>query len=241
MYEFGTAGYCVFARDVQPDAFIKGTLTWTDPPASPSSLISLVNNLDLQLIVDDIAYFGNALYGSSGYQQADFVNTVEQVDTKMFRIPVVEGKLYHFKVLGSNIPVSPQPYSMVVRGSGVKLQQTRCPDCVRAGDSQVCPITNGVGMQICGSDLFYSRCDVLTCNTDYTYNSGVSIVIFSFYFFPMLYMLIHFLDQRMCLHVVSQLRVRNRIRHMCYHGVDLRIIRLHCNSLPQTYYLHRGR
>jgi hypothetical protein len=41
---------------------LKVTLVWYDYPASPSSLISLVNNLDLELELNGIAYFANAMY-----------------------------------------------------------------------------------------------------------------------------------------------------------------------------------
>jgi hypothetical protein len=41
---------------------LKATLVWYDYPASPASLISLVNNLDLALELNDIAYYANAMY-----------------------------------------------------------------------------------------------------------------------------------------------------------------------------------
>jgi hypothetical protein len=70
--------YCVMASNVQydstfffffpntsfcrPAAFLKVTLVWFDYPASPASLISLVNNLDLELELNDIGYYANAMY-----------------------------------------------------------------------------------------------------------------------------------------------------------------------------------
>jgi hypothetical protein len=41
---------------------LKVTLVWYAYPASPSSLISLVNNLDLLLELNDDGYFANAMY-----------------------------------------------------------------------------------------------------------------------------------------------------------------------------------
>jgi hypothetical protein len=46
----------------RPGAFLKATLVWYDYPASPSSLISLVNNLDLEMELNDVVFFANALY-----------------------------------------------------------------------------------------------------------------------------------------------------------------------------------
>ena len=45
---------------------IKAVLVWTDPPASAAAYISLVNNLNLELDVNNTIVYGNAmLFGSS--------------------------------------------------------------------------------------------------------------------------------------------------------------------------------
>jgi hypothetical protein len=41
---------------------LKVILVWYDYPASPAALISLVNNLDLELELNEIGYFANAMY-----------------------------------------------------------------------------------------------------------------------------------------------------------------------------------
>lgn len=49
--------FCFTSKD-----FFKTTITWMDYPASPAAKISLVNNLDLQVITDDnTIYYGNGV------------------------------------------------------------------------------------------------------------------------------------------------------------------------------------
>ena len=81
-------------------------LTWTDPPASLSASIQLVNDLDLTVIgPDGTTYHGNN--NSSG----DRINNVEGV---IISSPPV-GQ-YQIQVEAFNIPVSSQSYALAVAG-----------------------------------------------------------------------------------------------------------------------------
>ncbi len=72
--------------DVKRDMPLKISLVWADPPASPYAGVSLVNNLDLEVISPSgVRYFGNINY-SNGYSTPaqigdtfDTLNNFEQV------------------------------------------------------------------------------------------------------------------------------------------------------------------
>eukprot|EP01080_Neovahlkampfia_damariscottae_P009435 gene9435-1641_t len=90
--------YCVKVKNNGP---IKITLVWTDPPATTSASISLVNNLDL-LAYDDHEHFGN--------NRMDDRNTAEQIELKN----VKAGQTIAILVKGSHIPIGPQKYALVI-------------------------------------------------------------------------------------------------------------------------------
>jgi uncharacterized repeat protein (TIGR01451 family) len=80
-------------------------LAWTDPPASLSASVDLVNDLDLVVTgPDNTTYYGNSL-------NADRRNNVEGI--------VIDNPAlgqYTVTVSAFNVPVSSQPYALVVGG-----------------------------------------------------------------------------------------------------------------------------
>jgi subtilisin family serine protease len=80
---------------------LKITLVWTDYPAAANAVTTLVNNLDLTVTGPGGTYYGNGA--------VDYVNNVEQVELSS---PPVG--LYTIKVSGTNIPLGPQPFALVI-------------------------------------------------------------------------------------------------------------------------------
>jgi hypothetical protein len=81
-------------------------LAWSDPPASLSASVQLVNDLDLVVTgPDGSTYHGNSV--TSG----DRTNNVEGV---IIANPA-EGS-YTIEVMGYNVPIAAQPYALVVGG-----------------------------------------------------------------------------------------------------------------------------
>jgi hypothetical protein len=81
-------------------------LTWTDPPASLSASVQLVNDLDLEIVgPDGQTYYGNTV--ASG----DRTNNVEGV---VIANPAV-GR-YEIRVRAFNVPISSQPYALATGG-----------------------------------------------------------------------------------------------------------------------------
>jgi uncharacterized repeat protein (TIGR01451 family) len=97
---------------VADDQPLRVMLTWTDPPASLSASIQLVNDLDLIVIgPDGQAYYGNNI--ASG----DRINNVEGVIVS--KPPV--GR-YEIQVQAFNIPIASQPYALAVAGPLARLE-----------------------------------------------------------------------------------------------------------------------
>jgi hypothetical protein len=91
---------------ISSDQPLRVTLVWTDPPASLSAARQLVNDLDLVVTgPDGRAYWGNNVIGG------DRVNNVEGV---ILQSPP-QGT-YRIEVRAYNIPVSTQPFALVVAG-----------------------------------------------------------------------------------------------------------------------------
>jgi hypothetical protein len=88
--------------NVGAGAELRATLTWFDPPAIDGVALTLVNNLDLEVVdPNGVIYKGNVLTGgvSTPGGSADALNTVEQV---RFDVPVAGS--YTFRVNGTNVP-----------------------------------------------------------------------------------------------------------------------------------------
>jgi uncharacterized repeat protein (TIGR01451 family) len=80
-------------------------LTWTDPPASLSAAVNLVNDLDLVVSGPGGTYYGNDV--STG----DRTNNVEGIVIE--NPPVGQ---YQITVKAYNVPIANQPYALVVAG-----------------------------------------------------------------------------------------------------------------------------
>ena len=80
-------------------------LVWTDPPASLSAATQLVNDLDLVVTGPGGTYYGN------GVVIGDRLNNVEGI--VIDNPPLGQ---YQIAVTGYNVPISSQPYALVVAG-----------------------------------------------------------------------------------------------------------------------------
>lgn len=99
----------------------RATLTWYDPEAAPGAQLTLVNNLDLEVVgPDSTVYKGNVWDGSGNSEAggaADAVNTVEMV---RFTAPI-QGE-YTIRVKGTSVPGNGRPetnrqgYGLAVSG-----------------------------------------------------------------------------------------------------------------------------
>jgi hypothetical protein len=58
-----SASHCMIAS---ADGTIHATMVYTDAPGSPASFLSLINDLNLDVTVDNIRYPGNAMYTYEG-------------------------------------------------------------------------------------------------------------------------------------------------------------------------------
>ncbi len=115
---------------------IKVTLVWDDEPAAANANPTLVNNLDLQLVdPNGVTHLPWVLDptnpGNDAATGVDNVNNVEQV----FVANPVPGN-WTVRVLGSNVPVGPQPYSLALFNAFPSLEVTKSasPDPALAGD-----------------------------------------------------------------------------------------------------------
>ena len=101
---------------------LRATLTWYDPEAQPGSALTLVNNLDLEVVAPDgtTTYLGNHFTAgaSSIGGTADIRNSVEQV-----RLKAPAAGAYTFRVKGTNVPggnraqTDRQGYALAVSGA----------------------------------------------------------------------------------------------------------------------------
>jgi hypothetical protein len=104
--------------------YLSVSLVWTDYPASPSSTVNLVNDLDLTMYVPDCTFWtGNDYLQLDRIEQSmteevynrvhgrftDHVNNVERV----FEVDPAPGQ-YAIEVYGYNIPNGPQSYALVI-------------------------------------------------------------------------------------------------------------------------------
>jgi hypothetical protein len=140
-----------------------------------------VNNLNLEVRIGDVLHYGNAMYsGNVGYQVylvPDSINNVEQVSEY-----ITQPTTLSVKVIGYNVPVSPQPYSLVVVYEGLTLtKSSTCAEC-EANYQEVCPIENGLGLRKCQSNNMFGPCLVTSCDEGFTFNSNEnSCVVFLAY------------------------------------------------------------
>ena len=135
--------HVVHGRRADAGAQLKATLAWTDYPASTSSTINLVNDLDLTVIAPDgTTYKGNAFSGGWSVTggSADRLNNVENV-----YVFAAEAGTWTITVSGYNVPQGPQPFALVVDANvpgGTSLPQVRVT--VDDGDATEAGLTGGV-------------------------------------------------------------------------------------------------
>jgi len=100
---------------------LRFTLTWFDPAAAPAAAVTLINDLDLEVVGPDATvYLGNVFTAgvSTSGGQADRRNTVEQV-----RFTAPAAGTYTVRVRGFNVPGSAlegstrQGYGLVASGA----------------------------------------------------------------------------------------------------------------------------
>jgi hypothetical protein len=99
---------------------LRATLTWYDVEAQPGNALSLVNNLDLEVIGPGGPYLGNVFTAgvSTTGGTADVRNTVEQ-----FRLTAPTAGSYTFRVKGTSVPggsrsnTNRQGYALAVSGA----------------------------------------------------------------------------------------------------------------------------
>eukprot|EP01080_Neovahlkampfia_damariscottae_P002238 gene2238-2412_t len=88
----------------------KVTLAWYDPPASLTSGIILVNDLNLDVLINGIRHPGNGI-------SDDYLNTVEQVAVNVTTNDVID-----VIVRGNKVVTSNQTYALVITGDGITSQ-----------------------------------------------------------------------------------------------------------------------
>ncbi|MGH7644633.1 MAG: S8 family serine peptidase, partial [Gemmatimonadales bacterium] len=88
-------------------------LCWTDFPASVSSGLQLVNNLNLTVTNGVLTYRGNVYVGGFGVTGGsyDVLNVEEAV---LVRFPAVG--VWTIRVEGANVPAGPQPFGLAISG-----------------------------------------------------------------------------------------------------------------------------
>jgi len=85
------------------------TLVWTDYPASPTSSIALVNDLDLEVVLPNgTVYYGND-FSSPFNSTHDRRNNVERV-----HIEHPSTGIYTIRVRGYSVPYGPQPFAIAI-------------------------------------------------------------------------------------------------------------------------------
>eukprot|EP00743_Colponemidia_sp_Colp-15_P004587 GILK01004944.1.p1 GENE.GILK01004944.1~~GILK01004944.1.p1 ORF type:complete len:988 (-),score=205.68 GILK01004944.1:247-3210(-) len=110
---------------IEDDRLLSITLVWTDPPAQPSSLVTLINNLDLEVSIPLAGQRGKTLGNGKltsnpqGEVEAlrDVTNNVERV-----WLPGALSGTYVVRVAGSHVPVGDgQKYALVISGAFEEL------------------------------------------------------------------------------------------------------------------------
>ena len=96
----------VFKLEVPSGEELRVTLAWSDYPSLPEARVHLVNDLDLRVIDPE----GRSHY-PNGRSSRDPLNNVERVVLDIAEMP---GD-YTVEITTWNIPISPQPFALVVQ------------------------------------------------------------------------------------------------------------------------------
>jgi hypothetical protein len=95
-----------FKLEIPSGEELRVTLAWTDYPSLPEARVHLVNDLDLRVIDPE----GSSHY-PNGRSSRDPLNNVERVSLDIGEMP---GD-YTVEITAWNIPISPQPFALVVQ------------------------------------------------------------------------------------------------------------------------------
>jgi hypothetical protein len=111
-----TGGSASFNYTVAGGQPLKVSLVWTDFASTETAAANLVNNLNLTVTgPGGVTYRGNVFGGgwSTTGGSADNVNNVENV-----YVQSAAAGTWTVQVSGANVPSGPQPFAIVVRGTG---------------------------------------------------------------------------------------------------------------------------
>ncbi len=187
-----------YCYTVQQPGEVWVTLTWTEHPGSPITVIQLINDLDLIVMrssgSDTYVYYGNMPYDRFGNTYTtDTLNNVERV---VFSVKA--GDSVRFNISGANVPFRVQPYAVAMRSPPV--QQFECKECFGT-ERRSCHIPNGVGQKRCVSGK-WGPCLVVACASDFTVDAW----------------------KNRCKRFMQYYQVYNNIIiHVCYSRVYLRV------------------
>ena len=134
-----TGEFMDLAYNITSGEVLKITLAWTDYPGSTSAAKQLVNDLDLIVTAPNgTVYYGNNFVNgeSKSGGSPDNTNVEEQV---LLKAPV--SGLYKVRIFGSNAPMGPQPFALVVAGKYDMMQGTVRLDKAAYGEGQTIKIT----------------------------------------------------------------------------------------------------
>ncbi len=111
----GTSGAMNYDYTTDGSTDLRISLVWSDFPSTASASVNLVNDLDLIVTGPGGTYFGNNFSGgwSTTGGSADRINNVENV-----YIPNAAAGTWSVTVSGFNVPMGPQPFALVVDGTG---------------------------------------------------------------------------------------------------------------------------
>jgi hypothetical protein len=129
-------------------AHLKVTLVWSDYPSTETAAKNLVNDLDLVVTAPDgvTTYLGNVFSG--GWSQtggsADRTNNVENVYVRL-----AAAGTWTLEVRGYNVANGPQPFALVVDGSGDWAGCTS--NCLRSTDITLSAKQRGGKVNVTGA------------------------------------------------------------------------------------------
>ncbi|KAL0221863.1 hypothetical protein RCL1_001717 [Eukaryota sp. TZLM3-RCL] len=124
---------------------IKVALTWSDPPASPASLFTLVNDLDLTIVTPNFT----VIYGN----EKDTPDTLNNVETA--ELPSLLG-VFRLRVSCSRLALGPQPFALAVSAFRATHLEANSSDV--ASFLSTCPY-NCSGRGICDASSGICSCD----------------------------------------------------------------------------------